>query len=219
VDKISEVFGGVLMLTKRETDFRFVFVSVTYIVLMLISNIMAVKLIDLYGIILTAAVVVYPFSFMLGDVLTELYGFKTARKVILLGFSMQVVFILLSSLTIAMPYPNYWTGQEAITFVFSTTPRICAASVVGYLLGSVTNAWSMVKIGRMTRGKHLYMRTIGSSVFGEIFDTVLFIAIAFWGTMPLSALLVMMVCQYTAKILIEAVCGTPLAYMLINKFR
>ena len=187
-----------------------------YITLMIISNLMAVKIIDIGGLILTPGVFIFPFSFMFGDVLAEVYGFKNARKVIWIGLLVLLLMVVCMQVTLLLPYPDFWPHQEAVSYVFSTTPRICLASATAYLFGSLANAWTLEKIGRFTQGKHLWMRTIGSTVIGEALDTIIFITIAFAGTMPAAALLIMMLSQYLIKVGVEALGGTPLAYKLVH---
>jgi len=183
---------------------------------MIISNLTAVKIIDIGGLILIPGVFIFPLSIMFGDVLTEVYGFKNARKVILLGFLVLLIMIVFMQITLLLPYPDFWTHQEAVSYVFSTTPRIFLASATAYLIGSLTNAWILVRIGRITKGKFLWMRTIGSTIIGQAIDTSLFITIAFLGAMPTEALLAMMLNQYLIKLAVQAFCGTPLAYKFVR---
>jgi uncharacterized integral membrane protein (TIGR00697 family) len=200
----------------KATDFKFTFIAVMYITLMLLSNLLAVKIIGFWGLVLTPGVFIYPFSFMFGDILAEVYGFQTARKVIWLGLFVLLIFVAATQFAIHLPYPDFWTGQEAVAYVFSTTPRICLASAIAYLAGSLMNAWALEQIGHHTHGRLLWLRTIGSSIMGELIDTVLFITIAFAGAMPWGAFLVMILCQYLVKVLTEALGGTPLAYLLVR---
>jgi uncharacterized integral membrane protein (TIGR00697 family) len=200
----------------KKPDSKFAFIAVMYVVLMLLSNLVAVKVIGLGPVVLSAAVFIYPFAFMFGDVLAEVYGFAVARRVIWLGLLALLLFVLATQLTIYLPYPDFWTGQEAVSYVFSTTPRLCLASAVAYLFGSLANAWSLTLIGRRTAGRFLWMRTIGSSIIGELIDTLLFVTIAFAGTMPWTAFAAMILGQYVVKIVTEAGGGTPLAYSLVK---
>lgn len=183
----------------------------------LTANVMAVKLIDIHGItIFDAGTIIFPITYMLGDVLTEIWGFKTAKKVIWLTFLSEITFTLFVWIGVYLPYPSE-TQQtaEAYATIFSFVPRITIASLIAFLVGELTNSWTFVKIKQRTKGKHLWVRTIGSSVFGYILDTTLFVCIAFWGVVPMKDIVSMITIQIGAKLLIEACASTPMAYGLI----
>lgn len=183
--------------------------------LLIISNLMATKLIMVCGLVLPAAVIVYPFCFMCGDVLTEVWGFKNAKKIIWLGFLMNLLLIICTNIGIYLPYPDFWQGQENYKFIFGAIPRITIASFIGYIFGELINSYSLEWIKKFTGQKLLFIRTIGSSIIGQIFDTGLFITIAFYGTMPNNILITMIVTQYFVKVGCEALGGTPLAYKMV----
>lgn len=187
----------------------------------LTANIMAVKLISVFGVtIFDAGTITFPLAYMLGDVLTEVWGFKTARKVIWLTFFCNVLLVTVTTIGVFLPYPDYTKDTaEAYGAIFSYVPRITAASLFAFLGGELSNAWAMVKIKQLTRGRFLWMRTIGSSMLGYVFDTVLFVLLAFGGTVPVSDLISMIWIQYLAKLGVEAICATPLAYALVNTMR
>lgn len=203
--------------TGQKVDMRFTFLTVMFISLMLISNLLAVKVITVFGITMTPGIFIYPFSFMLGDVLTELYGFKNTKRVIWIGFLVQASLIVFSQLAIISPYPPFWEGQEAMELVFGTTPQIVIGSLAAFVLGGLVNSKIMDIFRVKHEGKHLWFRTILSSIFGEIVDSLIFVPIAFLGRMPIGALLLMIVTQVVVKTLIEAVFGTPLAYYFIHR--
>lgn len=181
------------------------------------SNAMAVKVIAIGDLALfDAGTITFPAAYMLGDVLTEIWGFKTARKVIWLTFLCNVVFVLCTALGLVLPAPEYMQETtDAYAIIFGYVPRIVIASLIGFLCGELSNAWVMSKMKKMTQGKHMWLRTIGSSAIGYIFDTVLFVIVAFAGTAPIWDLFTMITIQYFAKLLIEALCGTPLAYAAV----
>ncbi len=187
----------------------------------LTANIMAVKLVEVFGVALfDAGTVTFPLAYMLGDILTELWGFKTAKKVIWLTFFCNILLVASTWLGVVLPAPEYMAETSAAyAHIFTYVPRIVLASLVGFLGGELTNAFFMEKIKSWTRGRHLWMRTIGSSAAGYVFDTVLFVLIAFVGTAPLSDLMIMMAAQYAAKLVLEALGGTPLAYAAIHFLR
>jgi len=189
-----------------------------YVTCLLLSNLIAGKMTALGGVTLPAAVVLFPVTYILADVFTEVYGFKNMRTVIWLGFSCSAFAVLVYMLTIALPHPGFWEGQEAYKTVLGTTPRVFAASLAGYLFGEFSNAMILSKLKVKTQGRKLWVRTIGSTVVGEAFDTAIFISVSFWGTMDNSTLLRMMLCQYLFKVCYEIV-FTPATYAVIRRLK
>lgn len=184
----------------------------------LTSNIMAVKLINVMGITLfDAGTITFPFAYMLGDALTEVWGFKVTRKIIFITFICNLIMVMFTYLGVLLPAPDYMADtNRAFSVVFTYVPRIIAASLIAFLCGELSNAWFMVKIKELTGERLLWVRTIGSSVIGYIADTVIFVLVAFAGTCPIRDLISMITIQYIGKLGIEALGGTPLAYMLIK---
>lgn len=198
---------------------KFTAVAMLFVTMLLTSNLMATKLITVFGLVLPGAAMVYPLCFMAGDVLTEVWGFQKTKRVLLLGLIMQSILTFFTWLGVFLPYPEFFAGQEAYSFIFNSVPRITAASLVGYYLGGLLNGWSLEKIKEYTGMKLLFVRTIGSSAIGLLFDTIVFILIAFYGTMPLDALGQMILVQYLVKIGIQALAGTPLTYTFVKWVR
>jgi uncharacterized integral membrane protein (TIGR00697 family) len=192
------------------------YAAIFFVAFLLIGNLMAVKIIQLGAFTLPAAVILYPFCFMLGDVITELGGFSFARKIIITGFAANLLMALFLWLGQIMPPSPAWHKQYAYEIIFSPVFRVVLASLTAYLAGEIINSYIMVKIKEKAAASPLYVRTVLSSVVGQFFDTIIFIAIAFGGTMPGAALIAMIAAQYIFKIIIEAVLGTPLAYLLIK---
>lgn len=197
----------------------FLVICVLYVTLLILSNLIAGKMwAPLPGVTLPAAVMLFPVTYIFGDIFTEVYGFARARLVIWLGFTMCFLAVVVYMVTIALPYPDFWTNQEAFAAVLGTTPRVFAASLVGYLFGEFSNSMILSKLKVRTGGKHLWMRTIGSTVVGEAFDSVIFITVSFAGTMPGAALLQMICYQYLFKVVFEVVL-TPVTYLVIGKLK
>ena len=194
-----------------------VFFTVCYIV----SNIMAVKVIGIFGLLyFDAGTITFPLAYMLGDVLTEIWGYRTARKTIILAFLCNVFVVIFTQIGVWLPSPDYLDAtSNAYNTIYSYVPRIVFASLTGFLLGELSNAWIMDKMKKFTNGKHLWFRTIGSSIVGYIFDTVPFVLIAFVGALTTRDILLMILSQYSIKIAIEALFGTPMAYALIAFLR
>jgi uncharacterized integral membrane protein (TIGR00697 family) len=209
--------GGALMFKSNQPQFSplFLVLACCFVVLLLLANIIAGKMANFFGITLPAAVILFPLTYIFGDVLTEVYGFSKARLIIWLGFGANLLMAAVFLLTIALPYPDFWQGQTAFAAVLGLTPRIVVASLLAYLVGELVNAAVLSRLKVKTKGRNLWLRTIGSTVAGEGIDTVLFIAIAFGGTMPLGVLGTMMLAQYLWKIAYETAV-TPLTYQVVR---
>jgi uncharacterized integral membrane protein (TIGR00697 family) len=193
-----------------------IFITTLYVTLLIASNLLATKMINFFGLTLPSAVLVYPFCFMCGDIITEVWGYEYAKKTIWIGFIMNLIVVATTTLAVYLPYPEFFTGQEAFSTIFMSTPRVLIASFIGYLGSELVNAKSLEMIKKVTGEKLLFVRTIGSSIIGQVFDTVPFILIAFYGTMPFVSLIGMMMNQYLFKVICEAIGGTPLAYAMIS---
>ena len=185
------------------------------------ANIMAVKVMDVFGVALfDAGTLIFPFAYMLGDVLTEIWGFRTARKVILLCFLCNAILMAATAAAVLVPSPAYLSETAAAyNTVFSYMPRIVAASLCAFLAGELTNSWLLLRIRALTGQRRLWMRTIGSSAVGLLLDTAIFCVIAFAGTVTTRDLFVMIGSLYIVKIAIEAAAGTPIAYAVIGRLR
>lgn len=197
-------------------------ISSLLVMLYLTANLMAVKVITVCGLsVFDAGTITFPFAYMLSDVLAEVWGYKSARKVIITTFFCNVALIIFTSIGIILPYPDYMESmQRSYTEVFSYVPRITVASLIAFLSGQLVNAKVLVKMKeRQKDGRLLFLRTIFSSICGYVFDTLIFTVIAFYGTVSLEDLLSMIVLQYIAKTLIEALIGTPCAYLIIGYLR
>ena len=204
---------------KNRTDKMspFVIVTVLFIMCYVVSNLMAVKVISFFGLFyFDAGTITFPLAYMLGDVLTEIWGYPTARKTILLAFLCNVFVVIWTQIGVWLPSVDYLDPTaNAYDTVFNYVPRIIIGSLTGFLLGELTNSWFMDKIKAKTKGKHLWLRTIGSSIVGYIFDTVPFVLIAFLGVLTTRDLILMVITQYIMKLAIEALFGTPMAYAAI----
>ncbi len=205
----------------KQTQMPLIFISALLVTLYLTSNAMSVKVISTGGIsIFDAGTIIFPFAYMLGDVLTEVWGFKTAKNVIILTFLCNIIFVLFTALGVILPSPEYMKDTaNAYSLIFTYAPRIVTASLIAFLSGELLNAWVMEKIKKATGGRHMWLRTIGSSAVGYLLDTVLFVMAAFLGTVPMPDLLSMIVIQYMIKLLIESLLGTPLAYAAVARIK
>ncbi len=202
---------------RTDGDVPLMVVTALFVTLYLVSNLMAVKIISIGGFFyFDAGTITFPFAYMLGDVLTEIWGFRTARRIIWLTFLCNVIMVVCTQVGVWLPSPDYLEGTAAAyDAIFSYVPRIVIGSLVGFLMGEISNAWFMERLKAKTRGRFLWVRTIGSSMLGYLLDTLPFVLIAFWGTVTVRDLLMMIVFQYSMKLSIEVVFGTPLAYAVI----
>ena len=203
---------------KQPRGTAFMVVTALFVTLYLVSNVMAVKVISIFGLFyFDAGTITFPFAYMLGDVLTELWGFKTAKKVIWMTFFCNILMVVCTQIGVWLPSPDYLAETAgAYNHIFTYVPRIVIASLVGFLLGELSNAWLMEKIKIKTQGKRLWVRTIGSSAVAYLFDSLPFVLSAFAGTVSAHDLLLMILFQYFAKLLIEVFFGTPMAYAAIR---
>lgn len=192
---------------------RFLIVTALFITCLITANIIAVKVISLGPLILPAAVVIFPLSYIFGDILTEVYGYRWARRVIWLGFFCNLIFVLFAWVGQILPSASFWEGQEAYERILGYAPRILLASFCGYLVGELANSFVLAKMKILTRGRFLWSRTIGSTIVGQGLDTLIFITIAFIGT-P-SFVLIMVLYHWLVKTLIEAIL-TPFTYGVVN---
>jgi len=193
----------------------FIVVMALFITCLITANIIAVKLIAVFGMVLPAAVIVFPISYILGDVLTEVYGYRRARSVIWLGFACNLILVIAVWLGGLLPAPTFWDGQAAYARILGYTPRILAASFLAYLVGEFSNSFVLAKMKIATNGRHLWARTIGSTLVGQALDSIAFITIAFAGTITCSVLFSTIIAQWLVKTAYEAML-TPITYKAVN---
>jgi uncharacterized integral membrane protein (TIGR00697 family) len=193
----------------------FVIAVTVFITCLITANITAVKLVNVFGLVLPAAIIIFPVSYIFGDILTEVYGYRQARRVIWLGFLCNLIAVIAIWLGQVLPPASFWNGQAAYERILGYTPRLLLASFVAYLLGEFANAFVMAKMKIATKGRWLWSRTIGSTLIGEGLDSLVFMTIAFVGEIPATQLASAIVTQWLAKSAYEA-CVTPLTYAAVN---
>lgn len=196
----------------------FVIIAAISVASILISNVTSVKVIDIGGIVLPSSALLFPITYIVGDIIAEIYGYKKARFIIILGFICNLFMVLYFTLAIALPSSSTWANQEAFALTLGTTPRMFVASLAAFLSGSLSNAYVMNFLKKITNGKKLWVRTIGSTIVGEALDTLIFVNIAFIGTVPYSVIVTMMLSQFIWKVAYETI-ATPFTYAAINKYR
>lgn len=193
----------------------FVTITAVFITCLITANITAVKLIEVFGFTLPAAVIIFPISYIFGDVLTEVYGYQQARRVIWLGFFCNLIAVIAIWLGQLLPAASFWDGQEAYTRILGYTPRLLVASFLAYLVGEFANSYILAKMKIATNGRWLWMRTISSTIVGQGLDSLVFITLAFAGTIPAAGLASAVVTQWLFKSVYEAV-ATPITYKVVN---
>jgi uncharacterized integral membrane protein (TIGR00697 family) len=193
----------------------FLVVASIFITCLIASNIIAVKLVSIFGLVLPAAILIFPLSYIFGDVLTEVYGYRQARWVIWLGFFCNLIVVVAIWLGQILPAASFWDGQAAYERILGYTPRLLGASFLAYLVGEFANSFVLAKMKMATHGRWLWVRTIGSTLVGQCLDSIVFMTLSFMGTIPMSALSGAILVQWLSKSAYEAIV-TPLTYLVIN---
>jgi uncharacterized integral membrane protein (TIGR00697 family) len=196
-------------------SWRFIGCTALFVTCLLTANVIAAKLIVVGGVVLTAGIVIFPVSYVVADVLTEVWGYAAARRVIWLGFACNALMVLAIWIGGELPAAPFWSGQAAYQEILGQAPRILLASFAAYLVGEFANAFVLAKLKIATAGRWLWLRTIGSTVVGQGLDSLVFVTLAFAGTVPLAALAGIVVAQWAVKVAYEAA-ATPLTYAAVG---
>jgi len=197
----------------------YVFLTAVFVTCLIIANVTAGRLVNFWGIVLPGAVLIFPISYIFGDVLTEVYGFRKSRLVIWLGLGANLFMAFFFLLVNALPAPVWWQNEaKSYSLVLGLAPRAVLASIVAYFVGEYLNSVVMSRMKIMTKGKFLWTRTIGSTVIGEGADTLIFITGTFAGLMNLKDLIFLIIAQYLFKVIYE-VAATPLTYFIVFKIK
>ena len=196
-----------------KVSYKFLIITVLFVTCFLTGNIVGGKMAGFGSISLPAAVIIFPFSYIFGDILTEVYGYRQSRIAIWLGFLCNLIFVLFAILGgLLTPAPG-WQNQSAYQAILGYTPRLLAASFAGYLVGEFTNSYILAKLKVFTKGKWLWSRTIGSTVIGEGLDTVIFIFGAYYGMPFFTPWTILW--HWLTKVGIETA-ATPATYAVVN---
>jgi uncharacterized integral membrane protein (TIGR00697 family) len=193
----------------------FVCIVALFTTCLITSNITAVKLISIFGLIVPAGIIIFPLSYIFGDVLTEVYGYRRARFVIWLGFFCNLMTVIAIWLGQILPAASFWDGQPAYERILGYTPRLLVASFAAYLAGEFANSFVLAKMKVATKGRFLWARIIGSTLVGQGLDSFVFMLIAFIGVIPRSALANAIITQWLVKSAYEAIL-TPLTYRIVT---
>jgi uncharacterized integral membrane protein (TIGR00697 family) len=165
-----------------------------------------------------AGILFFPVSYVIGDVLTEVYGYAKARRCIWVGFGAMLFMAFMSWVVVSLPPATVWDGQSAYESVFGQVPRIVAASIVAFWAGEFVNAFVLARMKVWTEGKALWTRTIGSTLFGQAVDSAIFYPIAFLGVWETKAVLIVMVTNWALKVAWEAAL-TPVTYLVVGRLK
>ncbi len=196
-------------------SYRFVAIAALFVTCLLAANILIVKQIAVGSITLPAAIVIFPMSYIFGDVLTEVYGYAQARRVIWLGFFCNLLLVAAIWLVGILPAAPVFDAQSAYDRILGNTPRFLVASFAAYLAGEFINSYILARMKILTKGKWLWTRTVGSTIAGQAVDTVIVLSIGFWGVLPRDILLGMMLWHWIFKSSYEIV-ATPFTYWLVG---
>jgi queuosine precursor transporter len=199
-------------------------VTAVFVTSLIVSNIIAVKLVNIGGMYLPAAVILIPIAYIFGDILTEVYGYARARQVIWIGFFFNLIAVIAFLLGGIMPAAPFWTigpynsptlAQQAYQSILGFTPRLLVASFIAYLCGDFLNSIVLAKLKVKTGGRFLWTRTISSTIIGEGIDSLIFMTIAYLGIFPMNDLGRAILSQWMFKVVFEVV-ATPLTYIIVN---
>ena len=186
-----------------------------FIVVLVISNLVGQKISAFGPFRVSGAQLLFPITYIFGDVFTEVYGYGGSRRIIWIGFIANALMAGLGNLIVALPAAPEWQNQQAFETVFHQVPRLVVASLIAYWCGEFANSFTLAKMKLLTQGKYLWTRTVGSTVVGQGVDTIIIMVLAFGGTMPASVIVRLIFSGYLFKVAYE-VLATPLTYWIVN---
>ena len=213
----------------KSHNFRYYDLAVhAFVVVLLVSNLVAQKIcaigpftiggVTVGPFLLSGAQILFPITYIFGDIFVEVYGYGASRRAIWIGFFSAALLAVMALITTSLPAAPEWKNQDAFEKVFGFVPRVLVASLVAYWCGEFANAFVMSKMKLLTKGKHLWTRTIGSTVVGQLVDTVVVIFVIFVGVYDLGTMLNLIFTGYFAKVIYEAT-ATPLTYLVVNTLK
>lgn len=197
---------------------RLIVLSGLFFAALLIANVVSAKLFSIGDIVITAGIITYPLTFLLVDSITEVYGKKIAQKVVIVGLFANILMIMFFYIAIKLPSANYWTMQTEFASVLGTVPRMVIASLAAYAVSQLLDIYLFHKIREMTKGKHLWLRNNASTLTSQLLDSIIFLTVAFIGTVPFPTLAAMIGTQYFVKLVIT-ILDTPLIYLVVKWLR
>ena len=190
---------------KEKVSVPFMLLGILFNVCLIAANLLETKVIQIGSLTVTAGLLVFPISYIINDCIAEVWGFKKARLIIWSGFAMNFFVVALGLIAVAIPAAPFWEGEEHFDFVFGMAPRIVAASLMAFLVGSFLNAYVMSKMKVASRGRHFSARAILSTLAGETADSLIFFPVAFGGIIAWRELLIMICIQIILKSMYEVI--------------
>ncbi|NQD35704.1 queuosine precursor transporter [Permianibacter sp. IMCC34836] len=202
---------------QNQREYRYYdLVMAGFVTVLLCSNLIGpAKIAQAFGITFGAGVLFFPFSYIFGDCLTEVYGYKRARRVVWAGFGALIFASVMTQIVLAFPPAPGWPHQAAYETALGSTWRIALASLIAFWAGEFVNSYVLAKIKLWMEGRHLFVRTIGSTIAGQLIDSLLFYTLAFYGNWSTEQLLLVMASNYAIKVLWEALM-TPFTYLIVG---
>lgn len=200
-------------------QFRYLeFFIMVFVVVLLISNLVGQKICAVGPFRISGAQLLFPVTYIFGDIFTEVYGYSGARRAIWMGFFASALMAVFGLVVVALPPAPEWQNQQAFETVFNFVPRMVLASLIAFWAGEFTNSFVMAKMKVWSRGRHLWMRTIGSTVAGQLIDSILVITIIFAGSQSFGTIVNLIFSGYLGKVLYEAAM-TPVTYLVVNTLK
>ena len=193
------------MSSSKNVSLSLLVLSVVFCVCLVASNLFETKLVQIGPISMTAGFLVFPISYIINDVVAEVWGYRKVRLLIWLGFFMNFLVVAIGQLAVYLPAAPFWKGEEHFDFVFGLAQRIACASFIAFIIGSFLNAWVMSRMKISDGGKHFSLRAVVSTLVGETGDSLIFFPIAFWGLVSVTEMLKLMAVQIVAKTLYEII--------------
>jgi queuosine precursor transporter len=194
----------------------FTLITAVFVAVVLISNVASsAKWVHLGPFTFDAGTILFPLSYIFGDIFTEVYGYQRSRQIIWTGFGCALLMAVVFAVVARLPPAAGWDNQEAYNTILGSTPRIVAGSLIAYFAGEFSNSFTLARMKILTKGRWLFTRTIGSTIIGEGVDSVLFVLISFLGTLPLSTVFAGVVSNYFFKVGFEVI-ATPLTYGIVG---
>ncbi len=204
-------------MTKRSFKYLDTLIHV-FVVVLIVSNLVGPKIIAIGPFRISGAQLLFPITYIFGDIFTEVYGYSASRRAIWTGFFASALLSVMGLITVALPAAPDWPHQEAFRTVFNFVPRMVIASLIAYWAGEFSNAYVLAKLKLWTKGRYLWVRTIGSTVVGQFVDTVVVMLIAFGGSLSPQLIATLILSGYLGKVLYEAA-ATPLTYLVVNTLK
>jgi uncharacterized integral membrane protein (TIGR00697 family) len=186
-----------------------------FVVVLLVSNLVAAKITQIGPLTFSGAQMLFPITYIFGDIFTEVYGYAASRRAIWIGFLASTLLALLGLFAVSLPPAPGFHNQEAYASIFGVVPRVIASSLIAYWAGEFANSYTLAKLKLLTHGKYLWTRTVGSTIVGQGVDTILVISLLFAGSLPIATILNLIVSGYLFKVVYE-VLATPLTYKVVS---